>query len=211
MNTDISKTFEEEFLSFFALYVMNLVIGALAIAFGVQYMFTSMLGLTAGLAPPELRIIAGAVAMVCFGLGIAWIMVTAKLSKSVKVVRDAYKQKKKREMTSDDFTCMLIHLMTQYREQKKTVRAMVFICQLGGMCFIIMALSGIPGIIAGLAAGDAIFTNILAVVAVVVMVIMGGGSLLISAYFQRYAKVWDSRLAAIATSEGELDRMLERA
>jgi len=211
MNKDIAKTFEEEFLSFFALYLMNLVFGALAIGFGIQYMITSVLGQTGEQTSPELRMIAGAIALVCFGLGLSWIMVTAKLSKSVKVVRDAYKQKKKRDMTPDDFTGMLIHMMTQYREQKTTVRVMVIICMLGGLCFIALGLFNVTQIIAGIVAGDAVSSIILAVVAVAINLIMGGASLLISKYFQRYANVWDTRLDALATSESELDRMLERS
>jgi len=211
MNKDIAKTFEEEFLSFFALYLMNLVFGALAIGFGIQYMITSVLGQTGEQTSPELRMIAGAIALVCFGLGLSWIMVTAKLSKSVKVVRDAYKQKKKRDMTPDDFTGMLVHMMTQYREQKTTVRAMVIICMLGGLCFIALGLFNVTQIIAGIVAGDAAASIILAVVAVAINLIMGGASLLISKYFRRYAKVWDTRLDALATSESELDRMLERS
>jgi hypothetical protein len=35
MNTTLSKAFEEEFLSFFALYMMNLVFAAMTMAIGL--------------------------------------------------------------------------------------------------------------------------------------------------------------------------------
>jgi hypothetical protein len=50
VHTEIGKfkKYEEKFLGFFALYVMNLVFGALAIGFGVQHMIISVLGLAGG-------------------------------------------------------------------------------------------------------------------------------------------------------------------
>jgi hypothetical protein len=50
--------------------------------------------------------LAGVVAMVCFGPGQDWIVVTAKLSKNVKVLRDACKEMM-REMTAEDCPVML--------------------------------------------------------------------------------------------------------
>jgi hypothetical protein len=61
--------------------------------------------------------LAGVAAMVCFGLGQAWIVVTAKLSKNVKVVRDAY-QEKKREITPEDFSGMLEILGKTFARRK---------------------------------------------------------------------------------------------
>ena len=41
---DLATTFEEEFLSYFALCLINLVFGAIALSFGVQHIIGSMLG-----------------------------------------------------------------------------------------------------------------------------------------------------------------------
>jgi len=133
MKTDLATTFEEEFLSYFALCLMNLVFGAISMAFGLQFIVRSVLGQPWDQSVPELRAVVGAVAMVCFGLGLFWILVTTRLFKSVKFVRNAYKQKKRREMSDDDFTGMLVQMMTQYREEKGRIRVMVFVCMLGGL------------------------------------------------------------------------------
>jgi hypothetical protein len=81
MNTDLAKTFEEEFLSFFALILMNLVFGALSMAIGLMIVVqqvlprtgTSMAGIPAMPFPVSL-VLGGA----AFVLGIIWITVTAK-------------------------------------------------------------------------------------------------------------------------------------
>jgi hypothetical protein len=211
MKTDLATTFEEEFLSYFALCLMNLVFGTITLSFGVQFIVSSVLGQPGVQDAPELRAVTGAVAMMCFGLGLFWILVTARLFKSVKVVRNAYKQKKRREMSPEDFTGMLVRMMTQYREEKGRIRAMVFVCMFGGLCFVVLGVLTIGQIPALVAAGSATLTVLLAVAAAVICMIVGGASFLVSTYFRRYARVWDARLDALAVSENELGRMLERA
>jgi hypothetical protein len=210
MKTDLATTFEEEFLSYFALCVMNLVFGAIAMAFGVQFIVGSVLGQPGEQGVPALRAVAGAVAMVCFGLGLFWILVTARLFKSVKVVRNAYKQKKRREMSPEDFTGMLVQMMIQYREEKGRIRAMVFVCMLGGLCFVMLGVLNIGQVATMITGGSATLPLLLTVAAAAINLIIGGASFLVSTYFRRYAKVWDARLNALAVSEAELGSMLER-
>ncbi len=135
---------------------------------------------------------------------------TAKLLKSVKVVRTVYRQKKKREITSEEFTGMMVHMMTQYREQKRTIQTMVVICMLGGICYVVQGVLDIGGIIVGISAGSGMQPVLPAIIAAAISLVIGGVSIRISRYFRRYAKVWDARLDALSRSEGELDRMLEQ-
>ena len=135
---------------------------------------------------------------------------TAKLLKSVRVVRNFYKQKKRREMPDEDFTGMMIHMMTRYREQKRIIRAMVVICLLGGLCYVALGALNAVQFLSGIASGDPLQAVIFAVVAAAINLTIGGACILVSTYFRRYAKVWDARLDALARSEDELGRMLER-
>ena len=48
MNNDTVSQFKNELNTFFVLVLMNLVFGALAMAFGMQFMVTSVLGMTDG-------------------------------------------------------------------------------------------------------------------------------------------------------------------
>jgi len=213
MTTDIAKTFEEEFLSFFALYLVNLVFAALSMAIGMMIVIMQIIPqpgtFLAGLLviPSPLPLILGCTAFV---LGLSWLAATAKLMKSVKVVRSAYRQKKKRDMPPDDFTRMLIHMMTQYRAQKKMIQVMIIICMLGGLCYIVLGALNIIQIVSGIFSYNTIQSVLLMVLAAVINLTIGGASILISAYFRRYAKVWDARLDVLAISESEFDRMLEQ-
>lgn len=214
MNTDLAKTFEDEFLSFFALYLMNLVFAALSMAIGLMIVIqqflpvipTTQTGIPAIPFPVPFLFGGGG-----FIFGLIWIMTTARLMKSVRVVRTAYKQKKRREITPDEFTGLMVLTMTTYREQKPMIRAMVIIGYIGGCCYLVLGASNVLSVITGIAsfpAGQSGFVTVFAVVASVINLTIGGACILVSTYFRRYAKAWDSRLDALARSEGELEKML---
>jgi hypothetical protein len=214
MNTTLLKAFEEEFLSFFALYMMNLVFAAMTMAIGLAVVVQQLLpqpgALPAGVlsVPSPLSLVFGGLAFV---LGLVWISATAKLLRSVKVVRAAYKQKKNRDMMPEDFTGMMVHMMTRYREQKRVIRAMVIICILGGCLMLVQGVLS-AFLIAGKFSESATLTQFLiAIAGVAILLIMGGACILISTYFRRYAKVWDARLDALSRSEDELRQMLGQA
>jgi hypothetical protein len=217
MNADLSKSFEEEFLSFFALYLMNLVFAALTMATGltiiVRQFFPPPGAIPAGTPgiPVAVPLFLGCAAFV---LGLVWIAATAKLMKSVKVVRTAYRQKKKREMSDEEITGMMVHMMTQYREQKRMIRVMVVVGMVGGVCYVLFGISDIVSAITPVISslpGQPGTVTIIAIVTAIVNLIIGAACIAISSGFRRYAKVWDARLEALARSEGELDQMLERA
>ena len=214
MNTDLSKAFEEEFLSFFALCLMNLIFAASMMAIGLAIVVQQLVPQTGAIPagaeaiPPAVTLVLGGAAFV---IGLVWITVTAKLLKSVKLVRRAYKEKKKREMTPEDFTGVMLRMMTQYREQKRTIRAMVIICLVGGVCYLVQGIADIALIIPGVAVGDTAVPVISTVIAALISLVMGGASILISTYFRRYAKAWDARLDTLAQSGDELEKMLVRA
>lgn len=214
MNTNLSKAFEEEFLSFIALYLANLVFAAIAIAIGLTIIvqqLASQPGLSSAGSSPGLIGVSFIQGCVAFVLGLIWISATAKLMKSVRIVRTAYREKKKRDMTTEDFTGMLVHIMTQYREQKTMIRAMVVICIIGSLCYMSLGLINIGQIASMITSDSETMPVLLTIVAAAINLTIGGASYLISTYFRRYAKVWDARLDALTRSEGELDRMLERA
>ena len=84
MTDETLTRFKSELNSFFLLILLNLVFGALAMAFGVQFMVTSVQGLTGGQSLSLLRIVAGSLSMVSFGLGIAWIISSAEIFEGIR-------------------------------------------------------------------------------------------------------------------------------
>ena len=71
--------FKKEIRHFFLISVLNLVFAAIALAFSVQYMVTAISGHDTDPATAGLRIVTGAIAMICFGPGIGWILSTTRI------------------------------------------------------------------------------------------------------------------------------------
>jgi hypothetical protein len=108
----------------------------------------------------------------------------------------------------------MVHMMTQYREQKRLIRVMVVVAMVGGICYLMLgitnAISALTPVLSPLA-GQPGASATGAVVAAAINLVIGVACIRVSAGFRRYAKVWDARLEALARSESELKQMLEKA
>src|SRR5512139_431396 len=86
MKTALNQ-FKTEIRQFYLISLLNLVFAALAIAFGVQYIVSAVLGASADPATSWIRILTGALALSCFGLGIGWIQSTARVFEGVETIK----------------------------------------------------------------------------------------------------------------------------
>jgi hypothetical protein len=66
--------------------------GALAMAFGMQYMITSELGLSSGQTGTVFRIFAGMLSLISFGIGLRWVLASVRVLKGITAVRREYKK-----------------------------------------------------------------------------------------------------------------------
>jgi len=197
--------------------MMNLAFAVLPMAFGVTIMVhelvpgaaTSPAGLPG--VPAAATLLIGGVAFV---LGLVWITVTARIMKSVKVLRTAYRKRKQQEMSDEEITGMMIHLMTQYREQKPVIRVMVVVAIAGGICYLLLGISNLISVVTAvlsIAPSEPAAVLVPTFIASAFNLVIGIFCIRVSRGFRRYAKAWDARLDALARSEGELGQMLEKA
>lgn len=197
-----------EIRHFFTICILNIVFAALAIAFGVQYIVAAVLGLTTGIPLPGLRILTGAVAMVCFGLGIRWLISTMKVFEGVEEIKERL-DAEGTTVTDDRVTCLIVQMLAHYRTNRRTIHTMVRVCTLGGVCFFIL---GIATSLEALSFSPDGFTltlnNYLVIPAMVLTLGIALASLLSSYYFSVFAAVWEQRLHEIEESECALKRTL---
>ncbi len=115
------------------------VFGALAMAFGVQFMVTSVLGLTPGHSLTPLTIIGGSISMVCFGLGIAWIISSAEIFEGIEGIRTDFSDRSS-PVSDEILTSGIIRMIAHYRENRKIIRTMILVGILGGFCFLALGI-----------------------------------------------------------------------
>ncbi|OPY48096.1 MAG: hypothetical protein A4E42_00181 [Methanoregulaceae archaeon PtaU1.Bin222] len=207
MNPALSQ-FTKEIRHFSLVASANLIIGAIASAAGILYIIVAILGLTTNLVSPEPRVIAGAIAMVCFGLGISVFHVTLGISRGIRAIRDKL-EREGPAVTDDRITCLIVQMTAYYRDIRKTLGTIILIGPLCGLCVFVL------GIVLGLEAfsitsSGVSFTldNRVTIFAQVITLAIVVSSLLSSHYFTKFAMAWNLRIAEIEASECALKTTL---
>jgi len=208
MTEETLTHFRSELNSFFILVFLNLVFGALAVAFGVQVIVTSVLGLTGGQSVSVLRIVAGSISMISFGLGIAWIISSAEILESIEEIRTELKGWMG-SVSDETLTSGIVRMMAHYRENRRTIRTMILVCTLGGFCFLALGIiNSVEFFSLSLSSVSFTLNNYLLIPSALLTLGVALVSLLSSYYFLKFSRVWDLRVRETERSEDELTRSL---
>jgi len=212
--TNTLSQFRTEIRHFFLVSLINLVFAAIAIAIGVQYMVTAIIGQTLNpLIPgfpviPGFHIFTGAVAMVSFGLGIRWILSTVRIYEGIVTIKDDLTRNGD-AITDERLTCLIVRMLAHYRDNRTTIRTMILVCTLGGVLFFVLGIANSLKVLSVTSTGFA-FTvdNLLLIPAMLLTLGISLASLLSSYYFSRFSMVWERRLHEIGESECSLKQKL---
>jgi hypothetical protein len=206
MTESTVSQFKAEISSFLMLVLLNMAFGALAMAFGMQYMIRAVLEMPLPQTAPALRVLTGMISMIGFGLGLAWISTSTKVLRGMKGIR---KEVRAHEGPVPDeiLTGWIVRMMAQYRENKKILPRMITVCRLGGCVFIAL---GAANLLQGIVAGGAGIEGIFPFVAAAINLTIGLVTIAVSIGFHRYSAAWDRRLDESARNETILERTLEQ-
>ena len=204
MKEQLSDQFAGELRSFFILSLLNVVFGAQALAFGIQFIVTAMLALMeegAAMPIPGIQALAGGVLVV---LGLRWILSSVHILSGVTKLRRAHR--KIEDSAPDEIlTRLIVRMMAHYRENRETIRVMTLICILGGLLFLAL---GTVNLIQAFAEGTG--SGSTSLIAAGINLTIGTVSILSSFGFRTYAAAWDLRLAEASRSEAALQNVLEQ-
>ena len=200
--------FRTEIRHFYIVSLFNLVFAGLAIAFGVIYIIATVLGLTEGLATPWFRIITGAVATICFGLGLSWLLSSIRVFEGVEEIKENLDAEGD-DITDDRVTCLIVRMLAHYRDNRKTINTMIRVCTLGGVGYFILGIATSLESISVLPDGMGFSLNSYRVIPTMLFTLgIALMTLLSSWWLSKYAKAWDRRLHEIETSECTLKQKL---
>lgn len=197
--------FRKELDSFFLVLSMNMAAGALAMAFGMQYLVARILDLRVLEMPVFLRVPAAVFFLICIGLGLGWVLTSARVLRDIKSVRRE-SRRHAGPVPDELLTCWIVRTLAHYRENRSTVRRMCMVATLGGCAFLALGTSNLLQGLGILPMGMPAF----ALAAAAINLTVGCISLLGTLYFRRYAAAWDLRIASAARSEQALQCALER-
>lgn len=207
MKDETLSQVRNELNSFFVLVILNMVFGALAMAFGMQFMIAAVMGFAGGEIP--LNVLAGAISLAGFGLGLSWVLSSAKVLKGITEIRREYREYTG-SVPDEILTGWIVRLTAHYRKNRETIRRMTVICALGGCAFLAIGVLNLVQGITWTADPNASWIRALPFIAAGINLTLGLASLLFSGYFRRYSAAWDLRLDETARSETILERTLEK-
>ena len=219
-----SENFASELQSFFALCLMNLVFGALAMAFGMQFIVTAALAMAAAGTFqwfPAFQVLLGWAAAV---VGFRWIFSSIKILKGVTKIRREYRAMEE-PVPGETLTGLIVRMMAHYRENWKAIWRMNLISILGGCIYLALGVlnlyEGISALLAGsgpayvfiiqegLASGVG-RTLLISFFSAAINLTIGVVCLRFSSWFRRYARAWDRRLVEASQKEEALKNVMER-
>jgi len=209
MGNDTVTQFRAELNSFFVLVLLNMAFGALAMAFGMQYMIMAVLGLPLVQTAPALRVLAGIISMIGFGLGLMWILTSARVLRGMRGIRREFRSHAG-PMPDELLTGWIVRMLAHYREHKPILPWMITISRLGGCCFVTLGIVNILQGMTALNASGAWGDIALPFGAAAINLAIGIVTIIISIGFHRYSRAWDERLDATANNESILKRTLEQ-
>jgi hypothetical protein len=212
--TNTLSQFRTEIRHFFLVSLLNLVFAAIAIAIGVQYIVSAIIGQTIDPVIPGFpvifgfRMITAAIAMICFGVGIRWILSTVRIFEGIVTIKDDL-DKDGDAIPDERLTCIIVRMLAHYRDNRKTIRTMILVCTLGGSCFFVLGVANSLKVLS-ISSGGFAFTldNLLLIPAMLLTLGISLASLLSSYYFSKFAQVWEQRLREIEESECTLKKTL---
>jgi hypothetical protein len=209
----LPETFSEELTSFFALCLLNLVFGALAMAFGMQFIVTAALAMAEAQTPGIFSLIQVLVGWAAAAIGFRWILSSAKILKGVTKIRREFRAMEG-PVPAEALTGLIVRMLAHYRANWKTIWRMNLISIVGGAIYIALGVVNIvQGISIWYSPSPSVFFYLPAFIAYCIAVginmAIGLVALLSAAGFRRYARAWDRRIIEADRAGESLQGSLE--
>ena len=199
---------KNEIRSFFGLTLINLVLAALIMAFGIGLGVTQLLALLElGKIQliPLLLISAGFIALIA---GVYWMVKTAEILDGVENINSAWEQIPTHD-NQDQITDVLVQMIAHYRKNQPTIEIMSILGRIGGVLFLVAGSLSLIYSANTLLTSGIIIEGISQLASSIMAIGVGLGSLLIAKYFKRYSGVWITRLQEEQSIQETLKQRLE--
>ncbi len=199
---------QRELKSLHGLAIMNIVFGglaiSLAISIGVQNIFT--LVKAQNLPLPQLALVT--LGFLASAISLRWLISSAEILDCATDMKDDY-EKRKAGLDDEGLTGLIVKMMAYYRENKPTIKTMMLISRIAGVCFLISGAFNLAKAVTNIITGAPQWDVLIQALGTVFNFAIATASLTIPHFFGKYSETWDYRLEETAKAEKELRRRLE--
>jgi cytochrome b subunit of formate dehydrogenase len=205
MSTKIAAKLKQEINSLMGLTLSNIVFSALAMAFGISILIpnlTSMVEIQSILFPQLVVVIIGFLA---FAVSIKWLISSAEMFEISTELKDDYAKNKVSDEETQ--TCLVVKIMAYYRGNKPTIKTMMLVSRVAGVCFLISGIFTLTTLTVN-ATGIQLIDLLTQVSGAAISFAIAVASFAIPHFFGKYSKIWDHRLKETSKAEKELKKQL---
>jgi hypothetical protein len=206
MATKTSEKLKQEVNSFVSLSLINIVFSAVAMGLGISIIIpniTSMVNTQSVLFPQIVLVVIGVLASV---FSIKWLISSAEMFE----VSDELKEDYTKNKTSDEEaqTSLIVKMMAYYRENKSTIKKMIWVSQIAGFCFLISGAFTIITVVINASTSIQLMDVWTQVLGAFINFAIAIAGFIIPHFFGKYTKIWDKRIEKNAEAEVEFRRQL---
>jgi hypothetical protein len=203
--------FRSEIRHFYLVTVANIVFAALLMAFGISGLVGQAVLIYEIFSTAVYVIyspVALVIALVAALAGFGWILTSVRVFEGIETIKDDLDEKGS-EVSDEDLTGLIVRMLSHYRDNRGTIRTMIVVCTLGGVCSFLLGILGSLEFLS-VSTDGIVFTlnNYLVIPFMLLTLGIALVSLASSYYFSRFAKVWDERIGEIEESEALLKKTL---
>jgi len=211
MHESALARFRSEIRHFHVVAVANIVFAALVMAFGIIVIVREAVSMYETFSTAQYVIYSPVVlfvALVAALTGLRWILTSVGIFKGIEAIKDDL-DGMGGEVPDEALTRLIVSMLAHYRENRATIRTMILVCTLGGVCSFLLGVAVSLEHLSISADGISFTINNYLILPSLLTLGVALVSLASSYYFARFARVWDERLDEIEESESLLKETLE--
>ena len=171
----------------------------MVLAFGASTLIPSILTMVQTQTALLSELVFAVLGLFAFIVGVRWIVATAE----VLEIHEQLKEGSEKALDEDSLTSVIVGAMASYREKRGTIKAMLLISRIAGICFLIL---GIYTTINALITGG---VSLWMIAGAIPNFAIAAAAFIIPHFFSKYQQIWDNRLKQTEKAEALLEKQLE--
>ncbi|MDP7492999.1 MAG: hypothetical protein QGG26_08530 [Candidatus Undinarchaeales archaeon] len=205
---ELSARCKNEIHTFFGLAVVNLVIAALILAFGISTGVTRLMAFSRSGEIELMSLLLIGAGLAAAIAGLYWLVKTAEILEGVEKI-DSDWEKITQHDDQEQVTGVLVQMIAHYRKNQPVIDRMTVLGRIVGILFLVSGSLSLLDSGRTLLASGMVNEGMFQLAGAIAVFSVGIGSLLIARYFERYSGIWVVRLKEEDNIQEALTELLE--
>jgi hypothetical protein len=142
-------------------------------------------------------------------VAVRWIVSSAKIiDVTSKLTTSLSKHKKNKTLDDEALTGLIVKMTAAYRENKPTLKLMMAISKIAGVCFVIATFLALATGLTGIASNVPLWITLIQFSNMAISFATAAACFIIPHFFGKCSLIWDERLKETAKAEAELEKHL---